>query len=187
VNDLCVFNHITSAFPAMHHTICSKQQFLKETFNPPFVNLDEAYMGFRDMHGNHQLVDPSQELYSARPAGFDPCPAGYHIRLWSDATHTQQTGAAHGDPGQWQAAGIHHEHRVGGAHKLDMPWDDVRVNFYKQMTGIGNGTGFQKYCGSRRWKIHPGAIGRYQMYPNSGYLSRISTTPRQPGGSCAGQ
>jgi hypothetical protein len=39
---LCVYNHVTRAFPAMHRTICSKQRLV------PIIGA-EPYMGFRNL------------------------------------------------------------------------------------------------------------------------------------------
>jgi hypothetical protein len=183
-NQLCVFNHVTAAFPAMHHSICSKEHLL-----PGF----DTYMGFRDLeNGPTQWVqavhENGQQFYSSPPHGIDPCPAGYHMRLWTDHVHADQTGSAHGQEDQWEIGGIHHERRQGGGkHRLDMDWDDVRVNFYKQMTGRGNGTGTDKFCGDRHWRIDTQAIGKFQKFDNTGMISRISMTSRSLVASCDGE
>ena len=65
-----------------------------------------------------------------------------------------------------------------------MDWDDARVNFYKQMTGRGNGTGFDKYCGERHWRVHPGAAGTFQGRDSTGMISRISMTSRNTVAEC---
>ena len=46
-----------------------------------------------------------------------------------------------------------------------MDWDDARVIFFKRV-GIN-------WCGKRRWRVHPQAIGKWSGFENSGMLSRI--------------
>jgi hypothetical protein len=175
-NDLCIFNHMTSAFPAMRRSICDKQKI----YNP-------QYIAFTDHAGKRDFTKQGHELYTARAKGVDPCPNGYHIRFWRDHTHADQTGAAHGYTNQWQLGGVHYDRRVGFKHLIGMDWDDARVNIYKQTTGRGNGTGSEKYCGSRRWQVHPGAAGKFQKFTSTGTLSRVGTTPTNRVTSCDGQ
>jgi hypothetical protein len=161
INYLCQYNTWTSAWPAMHKSICSRDP------------LSDAFMRFRDMHGKRDFVEAQVQFYTARPHTVDRCPAGYHVRWWSDEKHSEQTGHK---KFSWWAGAIHHEHRSDGDHVLDMPWDDVRVNAWKQYR--------KSYCAYRHYKVHPGAVGKFGKYENSGMISRFSINRKSDVPSC---
>jgi hypothetical protein len=120
-----------------------------------------AYMVFRDMHGRHDFVQHDTALQTRCYSGPD-----YHIRLWSDHKHQEQTGDAHGRQDQWVAGGIHHERRAKNHHHhIDMDWDAVRFHMVKSLASD---------CHSRRWKVHPGAVDTFQKFDNTGVVARIT-------------
>jgi hypothetical protein len=128
-----------------------------------------AYVVYRDLHGGRQFVSRAVAL-KTDPNG---CGTEYHIRFWSDHAHASQTGYPND---QFTLGAIHHEHRGSDlGHIIDKPWDDVRVHAVKKM---------RQACTYRHWHVHPGAVGKFQGFSNSGVISRISLQQRAD--TCSG-
>jgi hypothetical protein len=109
------------------------------------------------------------------------CRDQWHIRVWDDQEHDEQT-TGHGDRNQWVAANIHHDHFIGvrnGWHAVDQPWEVGERTLYRRMS---------EHCRYLGWKVHPGAQGPFgrRRFQSDGKLTVILMKHIADPGTCPG-
>lgn len=92
------------------------------------------------------------------------CTTQYHMRLWDDYEHDQQT--VNHTRNTWVVGNIHHDKFVGGTkwHALDQSWEQPAFTLVSKLA---------EHCSYYKWRRLAGTKGVFQDHWSDGYVTII--------------
>jgi hypothetical protein len=139
-------------------------------------NQNMAWVGQTDLRSGQPFrrVDLWDDSFSTSPV----CRNQWHVRVWDDQEHDEQTNS-HGERNQWVAANIHHDRIVPrrSLHVVDVPWEVGERMLRRRLA---------EHCSYLDWKLVPGSDGPFgpNDFRSNGKITLILMTHTAEEGPC---